>query len=804
MIHIPARSFPEPREEVWAFQLERNDTPGIHELESFDSALRAALPPEIAQNLRWLPRAAPQQALAQRLQRKKHPLAARVTSAQDLTVEGEVEVYHPGLTAGRLRVIHDEELDSFESQDDEILLLPALPDHLPAAAAIITAIPQTPLAHLNLLARNRGIPNLYAQAVVHEERLLKLAQKGQTVVLRASGDSLQIEAIDEASYRRWKAQARSPRTKFASPAAHKLPYSLPIVSPKTPLSPQALHRRAAQIGGKAQGFFHLVGAGVDMPQPALALTTRAFHEHTQALQPQIKKLLAHPEFQASARVRRLLLEGEKNFLKSQLPSARAWVKAFKAQHPSPSILGDVLARGGLQKLIRRASIPADTLQKLRQTLESRFGELSPQQGLRFRSSSNVEDIEGFNGAGLYRSSTGFLHAESLPHPKDKKRTLAWALKRTWASYWSWEAFEERRRFGVEHSNGAMGVLVHPRFDDPLEQANGVISFTLDRGRPGSDAQLGVEMRINVQPGALSVTNAPSGVTPEVIRVLADDEQSTPHIQRISRASRAQDIPLVLHDAEILQLYRQSKKVAQAWLQRDNRSRPAHAQRYAITLDFEFRRMESNWPLRPGPKRAGLSNLLLKQVRSLEPGPRPLPPALRDLGIPAELRARMESLEEVQCQSRELSWRRTQLATSALATPDFGRQPFVLSLELKPSKHTPTKLAKVLRRVATKALHYTTFVGGQHVGTQGRLQLPSGLSLRWNEAGELELFDGKRSVYRSVMQCQSRSLLPSRDAILLRALKAGPVRAKKKTPRPHKRRGVKPAKRKPAKFQHPLG
>ena len=48
-------------------------------------------------------------------------------------------------------------------------------------------------------------------------------------------------------------------------------------------------------------------------------------------------------------------------------------------------------------------IAADVLAEIVPTLAERFGHYAPEQGLRFRSSSNIEDVEGFVGAGLYAS-----------------------------------------------------------------------------------------------------------------------------------------------------------------------------------------------------------------------------------------------------------------------------------------------------------------------------------------------------------------------------------------------------------------
>ena len=62
------------------------------------------------------------------------------------------------------------------------------------------------------------------------------------------------------------------------------------------------------------------------------------------------------------------------------------------------------------------------LAEITESLETTFGDYAETQGLRFRSSSSVEDIEGFNGAGLYDSNTGFLQPERQPDEDDHKKS----------------------------------------------------------------------------------------------------------------------------------------------------------------------------------------------------------------------------------------------------------------------------------------------------------------------------------------------------------------------------------------------
>jgi len=71
------------------------------------------------------------------------------------------------------------------------------------------------------------------------------------------------------------------------------------------------------------------------------------------------------------------------------------------------------------------------------------------KGVFVRSSTNAEDLPGFNGAGLY---------DTVPNVVGKKQ-LGEALKTVWASLWNFRAVDERDAFGIDHRQVYSGVLV---------------------------------------------------------------------------------------------------------------------------------------------------------------------------------------------------------------------------------------------------------------------------------------------------------------------------------------------------------
>jgi hypothetical protein len=113
----------------------------------------------------------------------------------------------------------------------------------------------------------------------------------------------------------------------------------------------------------------------------------------------------------------------------------------------------------------------------------------PGTKMRFRSSTNAEDLDGFTGAGLYVSKSG-----DPEKPKDLKK----AIREVWSSVWYFRAFEERSYRNIDHKSVGMALLVHQSFPD--EEATGVAitsnPFDLSGMEPG--------FYINVQYGDGSV------------------------------------------------------------------------------------------------------------------------------------------------------------------------------------------------------------------------------------------------------------------------------------------------------------
>jgi phosphoenolpyruvate synthase/pyruvate phosphate dikinase len=206
---------------------------------------------------------------------------------------------------------------------------------------------------------------------------------------------------------------------------------------------------------------------------------------------------------------------------------------------------------------------------------------------RFRSSSNAEDLEEFNGAGLYESKTGI--------PGDTTKTVEKAIKTVWASLWNDRAFREREYFAIDHRTVFMAILVQESF--PEEISNGVaVTRNLYR-----DTEAGYV--INMQLGETSVVQPPEGVTSEwmITYLNLDIDFYDGSVEYITYSSLNANKP-ILSVETIEHLTKQLSVIkdhfytkSRAWVKKQYRD-------YALDIEFKY------------VMRNGKAVLLIKQVR----------------------------------------------------------------------------------------------------------------------------------------------------------------------------------------------
>ncbi len=162
----------------------------------------------------------------------------------------------------------------------------------------------------------------------------------------------------------------------------------------------------------------------------------------------------------------------------------------------------------LQERMIRTPISSDLYEKIVTGIRAQFSNDS--QMLFLRSSTNAEDGDEFNGAGLYSSKSGRIcdDLETCEPLDGKRKPLSMALKKVWASLFNLNAFLAYKEFGIDPLKVAMGVLVNPFHSEV--QANGV-AVTISSGR----------YQITSQKDLIEVTNPDPGFRPEMVTLFLD-------------------------------------------------------------------------------------------------------------------------------------------------------------------------------------------------------------------------------------------------------------------------------------------
>jgi hypothetical protein len=200
-----------------------------------------------------------------------------------------------------------------------------------------------------------------------------------------------------------------------------------------------------------------------------------------------------------------------------------------------------------QGKMEKADVPAP-LQAQLDGLEKKFKAKFPGQDMRIRSSSDSEDLQGFNGAGLFDSFTFKFADENKPG-----KALSDRLKKVFSSVWNDRAVSEFEFYRINPHSVDMAELVIP--NTPDEKANGVVRW--GGAIPGWDT-----ITVNAQVGDNLVTNPEGGATPDSIVVGNYGFNGEAEIQYEGRTN--QKLPAgkksVLSDGEVKALFKSMKVI----------------------------------------------------------------------------------------------------------------------------------------------------------------------------------------------------------------------------------------------------
>jgi len=231
--------------------------------------------------------------------------------------------------------------------------------------------------------------------------------------------------------------------------------------------------------------------------------------------------------------------------------------------------------------------------------------------IRFRSSTNVEDSDVFNGAGLYDSYSGCLEDDldgdvwgpcRCDPTEPEERGVFRAVRKVYASFYNENAFLERLRHGVVETNVGMAILVHYSSPDADEMANGVALLAIEK----TGGVRRASANIVAQLGSDSVTNPDSSKRPETVIASYEGTNTVaaPLTRTVASSLTPNGDPVMTWEGDYRTLLAQMNTATLAY-------EAYYTNKTSFELDFEFKR------LAPG-------NVGLKQIRAV-PHPVQVPP-----------------------------------------------------------------------------------------------------------------------------------------------------------------------------------
>jgi hypothetical protein len=363
--------------------------------------------------------------------------AAKLTGVgQNINGESGLAAFglNPGIARGTLKIINTERHGAIdEIRRADIAVIPETTPELPPVAGIVTMGEGNPLSHVQLLARNFGIPNIaigpnmlrLIEPLAGQQVLAAVDSTGSLALLPESSvpDEL-LELLTPANQR--GAQLRVPTPELQ----HREPILLDSL--RAGLSGRVVGPKAANLGELAYLFPGRVA-------PALALPFGVFNDH--------------------------LSRGE--------DSPRARLTAAYAAHAGGTLNDAELdvRLADIRRAIAATLVTPEFRAVLSSAMAEEFGEPGT-YGVFVRSDTNVEDLPEFTGAGL---------SETLPNIVGSDAIFA-AIPRVWASVLSARAIAWRSSLLVNPSEVYASVLIMQSV--PSEKSGVMVTTNVAGKAPG--------------------------------------------------------------------------------------------------------------------------------------------------------------------------------------------------------------------------------------------------------------------------------------------------------------------------------
>lgn len=357
----------------------------------------------------------------------KLPSRVKIITTEQLYANIDYQPLNVATSIGRLVFVKAAALDTAYVSYRDIVLLDMVPNDISVTSGIITEAFQTPLAHINVLSQNRKTPNMALRGAWTNTQLRSLENKWVELKVELSGYTIKEATTAEADA--WWDLHKPSKVGIAN--MDTTVKDLTDVGKILDISGlglgPALKKAIPAFGGKTSHFStfpYMDSIKVPYPKEAFGIPVYYYWQHMEknGLNKVVAEMLANDSF--------------KNF---------------------PAVRDKKLEK--LREAIIDAPLDSAFETLLFAKLATKFASGTQ---VRFRSSTNAEDLDGFTGAGLYISEGGNM---------DKPKSIRNAVRIVWASVWFFRAFEEREYRQIDHKTVGMALLSHRSF--PQEEATGV-------------------------------------------------------------------------------------------------------------------------------------------------------------------------------------------------------------------------------------------------------------------------------------------------------------------------------------------
>ena len=330
------------------------------------------------------------------------------------TVGTGLRSLNPGIGRGTLLTL-DQALAREGSTADAIVIVPDTISELPVVAGILTENEGNALSHVQLLARNLGVPNV----VVANPLLPRLEPYlGRRIFVAASrGGVVEIRLEEEAP----ATEDHGPQEKISIDVA-RMDLETQRLLPSSELGPKD---SGVRVGPKAAEVGNLTRKFPGQVSPALAVPFGLFsHALTE---------------------RRVSPDGPTLFdwMTAQYDELDAITDPVERDRQAREMLATV--RGWFMERPPNPEKVAD----FRQSLREHFGS-DGSYGVFVRSDTNVEDLAGFTGAGLNLTVPNVVGEDNIID----------AMRRVWASPFQERAFGWRQSIMNDPEHVYVSVLLH--------------------------------------------------------------------------------------------------------------------------------------------------------------------------------------------------------------------------------------------------------------------------------------------------------------------------------------------------------